>query len=118
MPQELLDDMLKQLSDMGFADKEANEKALRFHYNYDEGLDAVVEDLLSQGVGPKQVDKEKEAPQDNDNNKEQLPAPVEESKEIGQSDLPGITDEDIERLMEHAHISKQAAIKALQSQLW
>lgn len=45
---EVPEETLKQLQDMGFDDREANLKTLKFHKKYNEGLDAVVEDLLQQ----------------------------------------------------------------------
>eukprot|EP00027_Filamoeba_sp_ATCC50430_P006748 CAMPEP_0168555988 /NCGR_PEP_ID=MMETSP0413-20121227/8639_1 /TAXON_ID=136452 /ORGANISM="Filamoeba nolandi, Strain NC-AS-23-1" /LENGTH=355 /DNA_ID=CAMNT_0008586897 /DNA_START=140 /DNA_END=1204 /DNA_ORIENTATION=+ len=47
------EELLKKLADMGFTDKEANIKTLRFHKKYNEGLDEVVEDLLLQKSGAK-----------------------------------------------------------------
>jgi len=108
IPQEQLEGMLKQLNDMGFMDNEANTIALRFHHNFNEGLDAVIEDLLSNGSGPKQYEEKGEK-------SESL---IQEKEEEKREDKGVITDEDVEKLMSHAHISKEAAIKALQSQLW
>jgi len=108
IPQEQLEGMLKQLNDMGFMDNEANTIALRFHHNFNEGLDAVIEDLLSNGSGPKQYEEKGEK-------NESL---IQEKEEEKREDKGVITDEDVEKLMSHAHISKEAAIKALQSQLW
>ncbi len=45
---EIPEETLKQLQDMGFEDREANVKTLKFHKKFNEGLDAVVEDLLQQ----------------------------------------------------------------------
>lgn len=45
---EVPEETLKQLQDMGFEDREANVKTLKFHKKFNEGLDAVVEDLLQQ----------------------------------------------------------------------
>lgn len=42
------EELLTKLHSMGFTNREANLKALRFHKNYNEGLDEVVEDLLQQ----------------------------------------------------------------------
>jgi len=50
IPQEKLNEMVNQLNDMGFYDNEANIKALKFHYGFNEGLDAVIEDLLIQSA--------------------------------------------------------------------
>ncbi len=43
-----LEEILSQLADMGFTDKETNLKVLQFHKNFNEGLAEVVEDLLIQ----------------------------------------------------------------------
>lgn len=45
---EIPEETLKQLQEMGFGDREANVKTLKFHKKFNEGLDAVVEDLLQQ----------------------------------------------------------------------
>jgi len=42
------EEMLKQLEEMGFYDREPCIRALRFHHQYNEGLDEVIEDLLLQ----------------------------------------------------------------------
>eukprot|EP01114_Cavostelium_apophysatum_P005280 TRINITY_DN1607_c0_g1_i2.p1 TRINITY_DN1607_c0_g1~~TRINITY_DN1607_c0_g1_i2.p1 ORF type:complete len:460 (+),score=128.53 TRINITY_DN1607_c0_g1_i2:114-1493(+) len=42
-----LEDLLNQLASMGFTDREQNIKALKFHKKYNEGLNEVIEDLLS-----------------------------------------------------------------------
>jgi len=43
-----MEELLKQLSDMGFSDREHAIKTLRFHKQYNEGIDEVIEDLLLQ----------------------------------------------------------------------
>jgi predicted transcriptional regulator len=43
-----LEDMLKQLNEMGFTDRESNLKLVKFHNQFKEGLDEVVEALLTQ----------------------------------------------------------------------
>jgi len=43
-----LEETLSQLADMGFSDRDANVKLLRFHKKYNEGVDEVIEDLLLQ----------------------------------------------------------------------
>jgi len=43
-----LDELLSQLESMGFTDKEQNIKVLRFHRKFNEGMDEVIEELLSQ----------------------------------------------------------------------
>lgn len=48
MPIPNLEEMLEQLKLMGFSDREANIKLLQFHKKFNEGLDAVVDDLLTQ----------------------------------------------------------------------
>jgi hypothetical protein len=40
------EDLLQTLHDMGFTDRETNEKVLRFHTKFSEGLDSVIEDIL------------------------------------------------------------------------
>jgi hypothetical protein len=47
------DELLQRLADMGFTDKEANLKTLRFHKKFNEGLDEVIEDLLVQSFEKK-----------------------------------------------------------------
>jgi len=42
------EELLQQLAEMGFVDREMNMKTFRFHKKFNEGLDAVVEDLLIQ----------------------------------------------------------------------
>jgi len=133
IPQEKLDEMNKQLNDMGFHDYEANMKALRFHYKYNEGLDAVIEDLLSQKTEQEELEESEEPLQVKSEDlkksliekQEELEVVEVEEKEVQfeepetQSEIPeGITEEDIRKLMLHANISKEAAIKALQSQHW
>jgi len=135
IPQEKLDEMNKQLNDMGFHDYEANMKALRFHYKYNEGLDAVIEDLLSQKTEQEELEESEEPLQIKSEDlkksliekREELEVVEVEEKEKEvqfeepetQSEIPeGITEEDIRKLMLHANISKEAAIKALQSQHW
>jgi len=47
------EELLKQLAEMGFLDRETNMKTFRFHKKFNEGLDEVVEDLLIQSsLGP------------------------------------------------------------------
>jgi len=43
-----IEEVLQQLAAMGFTDKEANVKALRFHNKFKEGIHEVVDDLLIQ----------------------------------------------------------------------
>ena len=43
-----LEEKLEQLKEMGFGDRDANLKLLKFHNRFQEGLDSVVEDLLIQ----------------------------------------------------------------------
>jgi len=114
IPKEKLEEMLKQLRDMGFTDDEVNMKALHFHYKFNEGLDAVIEDLLISAqknpideIPPVQPEQAKE---------------IEQPKEKGiqMQNIPedGIPETDISRLMSHANITREAAIKALKSQVW
>jgi len=127
--------MLKQLIDMGFENEEANLAALKFHYKYGEGLDAVIEDLLSQRESSmeeqKPMDASDEQPLEPKNDerkveeKKKEEPTVEEKKEEKNPGAAGDTvmidsfsDEDVEELMTHANISKAAAIKALKAQAW
>lgn len=146
IPKEELDEMVKQLNDMGFTSDEANRKALKFHYKYGEGLDAVIEDLLTQRESAAQGDKPKEGPVKEekplDESDEQPLEPKNEKaerkaeeKKLEQTQVerkedkkPGtagdsvmadsFSDEDVEDFMAHANISKAAAIKALKAQAW
>jgi len=109
IPQEQLESMLKQLEDMGFADKEACTRALKFHHGFNEGLDAVVEDLLSQ--------KEKEEKAKEDEAEEGCLSDDKRKGKQPMNVMSSFSEEDIENLMKHADIPREAAIKALESQL-
>jgi len=113
IPQDQLDQMLQQLNDMGFYDNEANTKALKFHYDFNEGLDAVLEDLLSQEIKPEEPEKQQEHVE------MEKPKEKEVSNIVPQvENLRGINEVDIQKLMADAQISRETAVQALQSQLW
>jgi len=47
-----IEELLEQLTMMGFTDREANIEAIKFHNKFNEGLDAIVEDLITQSFLP------------------------------------------------------------------
>eukprot|EP01119_Soliformovum_irregulare_P009780 TRINITY_DN2353_c0_g1_i1.p1 TRINITY_DN2353_c0_g1~~TRINITY_DN2353_c0_g1_i1.p1 ORF type:complete len:446 (+),score=134.45 TRINITY_DN2353_c0_g1_i1:133-1470(+) len=93
-----LEELLTRLDEMGFHDREVNIAALRFHRNFKEGLDEVIEDLLSQG--PDQNPESKEDPQEDRSIIESNPdAPILDEApliEEGREDIREQNDEVIE----------------------
>jgi len=102
-----LEELLQQLHDMGFEDRDRNIRILKFHRRFREGLDETIEDLLSEKE--KMEEREKEH-REQENEKEVL---VEEPKmeEVKEAKEEEKKEEDKEEEEEEVEEEEEEAAK-------